>query len=461
MEMGSKQRLLVIDDEDNMRHMLSSMLMRLGYIVETAANGRLGLEALAKGGFDVVLCDIRMPEMDGMEFLRRVGGAGIEATVIMMSAFGTVETALQAMRQGAYDYISKPFKADEIELTLRKAEERERLKQDNQVLREKVAFLEGDFSFGRMVARSKAMQDIFTLATKVAPHPTTVLITGESGTGKELVAQGIHEHSGRVAGGFVAVNCGSLSEGLIESELFGYKKGAFTGAERDKPGLFVEAHRGTLFLDEIGELPLGLQVKLLRVLQEGEVLPVGSNVPRKIDVRVIAATARDLEQEVRLGLFRQDLFYRLNVVHIHLPPLRERTQDIALLSDYFLKRFVRRLDSPVTAIGPAAMTKLLQHAWPGNVRELENVIERAVVMADKKIILPENLPAEFGVRATGRRIDDFFGGFSIKQAQKIMETALIGRALQATGGNKSKAAELLEISYPSLLTKIKEYSING
>ena len=458
--MENKQRLLIIDDEENMRHMLSSMLVRLGYAVETAANGRLGLEALVQGCFDVVLCDIRMPEMDGMEFLRRVGKEGIETTIIMMSAFGTVETALQGMRQGAYDYISKPFKADEIELTLRKAEERERLKQDNQALRHKIALLGGEFTFGRMVARSKAMQDVFNLATKVAPHPTTVLITGESGTGKELIAQGIHENSGRTAGGFVAVNCGSLPDGLIESELFGYKKGAFTGADRDKPGLFVEADRGTIFLDEIGELPLGLQVKLLRVLQEGEVQAVGSNVACKIDVRVIAATARDLGQEVRMGLFRQDLFYRLNVVHIHLPPLRERANDIPLLSDFFLKRHGRRLDVPITGIAPAAMTKLLQHAWPGNVRELENVIERAVVLAEKKIILPENLPAEFGARPTGRRLDDFFGGFSIKQAQKIMETALIGRALQATGGNKSKAAELLEISYPSLLNKIKEYGID-
>lgn len=461
MEMGSKQRLLVIDDEDNMRHMLTSMLVRLGYAVEAAANGRLALKALANSPFDVVLCDIRMPEMDGMEFLRRAGELGISSTIIMMSAFGTVETAMEAIRQGAYDYISKPFKADEIELTLRKAEERERLKKDNQALRHKVAILQGDFTFGRMVARSKVMQDVFLLAMKVAPHPTTVLITGESGTGKELVAQGIHEHSDRSAGAFVAVNCGSLPEGLIESELFGYKRGAFTGADRDKPGLFVEADHGTLFLDEIGELPLGVQVKLLRVLQEGEVHPVGSNVPRKIDVRVIAATARDLDQEVRMGLFRQDLYYRLNVVHIHLPPLRERANDIPLLSDYFLKRHGRRLDVPITGIAPAAMTGLLQHGWPGNVRELENVIERAVVLADKKIILPENLPAEFGTRATGRRLDDFFGGFSIKQAQKIMETALIGRALQATGGNKSKAAELLEISYPSLLSKIKEYRLDG
>ena len=459
MEGKYKQRLLVIDDEDNMRHMLSSMLTRLGYMVETAANGQLGLDALAQQSFDVVLCDIRMPEMDGMEFLRLVGEKGIATTIIMMSAYGSVETALEAMRQGAYDYISKPFKSDEIELTLRKAEEREALKRDNRALRDKVAVLEGSCGFGKMVARSKAMEDVFSLATKVAPHPTTVLVTGESGTGKELVAQGIHEISGRHSGRFVAVNCGSLPESLIESELFGYKKGAFTGADKNKVGLFVEADRGTLFLDEIGELSLSLQVKLLRVLQEGEVLAVGSNVPQKVDVRVIAATARDLEQEVRLGLFRQDLFYRLNVVHINLPPLRERASDIPLLSDFFLKRYALRLHSQVNSIAPATMTLLLQHAWPGNVRELENVMERAVVMAEKKVVLPENLPEEFGVRPSGRRLDDFFGGFSIKQAQKIMETALIGRALQATGGNKSKAAELLEISYPSLLNKIKEYMI--
>jgi two-component system response regulator AtoC len=459
--MHNKQRILIIDDEDNMRHMLSSVLVRLGYQVESAANGRIGLETLAAQEFDVVLCDIRMPEMDGMEFLRQATAAGISATIVMMSAFGSVDTALAALRLGAYDYISKPFKADEIELTLRKAEEREGLRRDNRELRDKVASLEGECDFGKMVARSKAMQDVFTLAAKVAPHSTTVLITGESGTGKELVAQGIHQRSGRAAGKFVAVNCGGLPEDLIESVLFGYVKGAFTGADKNKMGLFAEADGGTLFLDEIGELPLSLQVKLLRVLQEGEVQPIGASGPRKVDVRIIAATARDLAQEVGMGLFRQDLFYRLNVVHIVLPPLRERTGDIALLSEFFLKRYVKRLESPVTGIAPSAMTLLLQHAWPGNVRELENVIERAVVLAEKKVVLPENLPDAFGARQNGRRLDDFFGGFSIKQAQKIMETSLIGRALQSTGGNKSKAAELLEISYPSLLSKIKEYGVDS
>lgn len=344
-------------------------------------------------------------------------------------------------------------------MTLRMAEGPEGLKQDDGALRDQLTALEVECSFGKMVARSKAMQDVFALAAKVAPHSTTVLITGESGTGKELVAQGIHQHSGRTAGKFVAVNCGGLPENLIESELFGYVKGAFTGADKKKSGFFTEANRGTLFLDEIGELPLTLQVKLLRVLQEGEIQPLGASGPRKVDVRVIAATARDLAQDVSLGLFRQDLFYRLNVVHIALPPLRDRGGDIALLSEYFLKRYAKLLRSSVAGIAPSTMARLLQHVWPGNVRELENVIERAVVVAEKRVILPEDLPDTFGVRQNGRRLDDFFGGFSVKQAQKAMETSLIGRALQATGGNKSKAAELLELSYPSLLSKIKEYGL--
>ncbi|WP_319585223.1 sigma-54 dependent transcriptional regulator [uncultured Desulfobulbus sp.] len=457
--MQSKLRVLIIDDEENMRHMLSSVLGRLGYAVQSADNGRSGLDLLKKEAFDVVLCDIRMPEMDGMEFLRQAASEGMTVTIIMMSAFGSLDTAMAALRLGAYDYISKPFKADEIELTLRKAEEREGLRRDNCKLRHQLASMEGDFTFGKMVARSKSMQEVFALAAKVAPHSTTVLITGESGTGKELVAQGIHQLSGRDKGRFVAVNCGGLPENLIESELFGYKKGAFTGADKDKQGLFLEADGGTLFLDEIGELPLPLQVKLLRVLQENEIQPIGAAKPHKINVRIITATARDLPQEISMGLFRQDLFYRLNVVHVSLPPLRERTGDISLLSEFFLKRYVRRLDSPVTGIAPATMSLLLNHSWPGNVRELENVIERAVVLAEKRVILPENLPSMFGTRQGGRRLDDFFGGFSIKQAQKIVESSLIRRALEATGGNKSKASELLEISYPSLLSKIKEYGI--
>ena len=275
--MAETRRLLVIDDEENMRHMLQSVLGRLGYAVRTAANGREGLAALAAEPFDTVLCDIRMPEMDGLAFLRRAGEQGVGATIIMMSAYGTTDTALQAMQLGAYDYISKPFKPDEIELTLRKAEERESLRRTNRELQSRLAAMEGEGAFGRMAARSKGMLAVFDLAAKVAPHKTTVLITGESGTGKELVAQGIHALSGRGAGRFVAVNCGGLPENLIESELFGYSKGAFTGADRDKPGLVSEADGGTLFLDELGELPLALQVKLLRVIQEEAVKNLAAN----------------------------------------------------------------------------------------------------------------------------------------------------------------------------------------
>jgi two-component system response regulator AtoC len=363
------------------------------------------------------------------------------------------------MQLGAYDYISKPFKAEEILLVLKKAEERERLQKENAALRRQLAETEGEFSFGRMVGKSKGMQDVFKFAQKVAVHPTTVLVTGESGTGKELIARGIHNFSPRSEKSFIAVNCGGVPENLLESEFFGYKKGAFTGADRDKKGLFTEADKGTLFLDEIGELPLSMQVKLLRVLQEKEIRPVGAAKPRKVDVRVVAATARQLTEEVQAGRFREDLFYRLNVVNIEIPPLRERTEDISYLCRHFLDKFTELLDVDIQGISPAAMNLLLQHSWPGNVRELENVLERAVILADKKMILPENLPPEFGTKLQSRRLDDFFEGFSIKSARKIMEKSLIGRALQATGGNKSKAAELLELSYPSLLAKIKEYEL--
>ncbi len=454
-----QKRVLVIDDEQNMQHMLRAILSRSGYLVETAGNGQQGLDMLQVGNLDFVLCDIRMPVMDGMDFLQKASALEHGATIIMMSAYGTVDSAIEAMKQGAYDYISKPFKAEEILLVLKKAEERESLQRENAALRRQLADIGGPSGFGRMVGKSKKMQEIFQLATKVAQHATTVLVTGESGTGKELVARGIHDLSPRKGKPFVAINCGGIPENLLESELFGYVKGAFTGAEKNKKGLFEEADGGTIFLDEIGELPVSMQVKLLRVLQEQEIRPVGAARSRKVDVRVIAATARDLAREVREGDFREDLFYRLNVVNIHIPPLRERSEDIPLLSRHFAEKLAARMDVEVNGIAPAAMQLLMGHSWPGNVRELENVIERAVILAEKKVILPENLPSEFGTKRQARRLDDFFAGFSIKKAQKIMEKSLIRRALDATGGNKSKAAELLEISYPSLLGKIKDYGL--
>ena len=454
------RRLLVIDDESNMRHMLAAMLKNSGYSVDTASEGLEGMKMLERSSYDFILCDIKMPKMDGMTFLKTAGDLVEHSTVIMMSAYGTVETAIEAMKLGAYDYISKPFKSDEVTLTLKKAEERERLKKENSFLRERIRNIQDDNRFDRMVGQSKAMQAVFELAKKVARHNTTVLITGESGTGKELIARGIHFYSERTDGRLVPVNCGGIPENLLESEMFGYKKGAFTGADRDKAGLFEAAEGGTLFLDEIGELPLSLQVKLLRVLQESEVRPVGDPKTHKVDVRVITATAKNLEAEMQKGTFREDLFYRLNVMQIHLPSLRERTEDIPALCQLFIERFNGELKKNIASITPAAMSLIMKHPWPGNVRELENVIQRAVVLAEQDVLLPEHLPGSIVTGLENGHLDTLFEGFSLKEAQRRLEKKLIVKALTETGGNRSRAARLLEISHPSLLSKIKTYSID-
>lgn len=454
------RRLLVIDDESNMRHMLAAMLKNSGYSVDTASEGLEGMKMLERSSYDFILCDIKMPKMDGMTFLKTAGDLVKHSTVIMMSAYGTVETAIEAMKLGAYDYISKPFKSDEVTLTLKKAEERERLKKENNILRERIRTIQADNRFDRMVGQSKAMQAVFELAQKVARHNTTVLITGESGTGKELIARGIHFYSERAGGCLIPVNCGGIPENLLESEMFGYKKGAFTGADRDKAGLFEAAEGGTLFLDEIGELPLSLQVKLLRVLQESEVRPVGDPKTHKVDVRVITATAKNLEAEMRKGTFREDLFYRLNVMQIHLPPLRERTEDIPPLCQLFIERFNGELKKRIASISPGAMSRLMKHPWPGNVRELENVIQRAVVLAEQDALLPEHLPGSVVTGLENGHLDTLFEGFSLKEAQRSLEKKLIVKALTETGGNRTRAARLLEISHPSLLSKIKAYGID-
>jgi two-component system response regulator AtoC len=458
---NGKAGILIVDDEENMRHMLGILLKRHYSPVDFASSGSEALECVRNNHYDFVLCDVRMPDMDGLEFLETAKEFLSDSTVIMMSAYGTIELAIEAMKLGAYDFVSKPFKTDEILLTLKKAEERERLKKENRILRsrlEKPPAKIGN-SFHGLVYKSSAMESVVRLASKVASYDTNVLVTGESGTGKEVIAKAIHAESGRSDRPMVAVNCGSIPEALLESEFFGHVKGAFTGANRDKPGLFKEAHQSTLFLDEIGDLPLNLQVKLLRVIQEGEIRPVGSTRSEKVDVRIIAATARDLEQDVQEGRFRGDLYYRLNVIHIKIPPLRERPEDIPVLAELFLNRCIKKFGQEMLSISPKTMSRLINYSWPGNVRELENVIERAVVLAEKNIILPENLPTVFNVKVAERRLDDFFSGFSIKNAQAVMEKQLISRALDATGGNKSKAAELLELSYPALLKKIKEYNI--
>ena len=451
------KKILVIDDEENFRHMLSVILKREKYDVETAPNGEEGLRKLSATPFDQVLCDIRMPQMDGMEFLKETQKKGVETTIIMMSAYGTVDSAIEAMKSGAYDYISKPFKPDEIILTLKKAEERERLRKENERLKKEVR---KEYSFKNIVSKNEAMQKIFEVIMKVAQYKSTILITGESGTGKELIARALHYNSDRTEGAFVPVNCGAIPENLLESELFGHVKGAFTDAIRTKKGLFEEADEGSLFLDEIGELPAQLQVKLLRVLQDGEIRRVGESKSIQINVRIIAATVKDLIKEVNEGRFREDLFYRLNVLPIHVPPLRERREDIPLLVDHFVGKYSQSMNKNVTGIGTKALEMLMNYTWNGNVRELENSIERAIVLTDKDQIEPENLPLE---------IQNYKGQvlpaqvaqeeYSIKKASKLLEMDLIQKALTKTKGNHTHAARLLEISHRALLYKIKEYGI--
>jgi two-component system response regulator AtoC len=451
--------ILIVDDELNMRHMLKVTLSKEGYQVETASNGEEALAIMENTHFGFVLCDLKMPQMDGMTFLKEAKERYPEKTYIMMSAYGTLDTALEAMKLGAYDYISKPFKTDEVLLTLRKAEERERLKEENLELKSKISEIEKKYSFNNIIARSEAMAKVFDLVLKVTNHKTTVLITGESGTGKELIAKAIHTNGARATGPLIAINCGGIPENLLESELFGYKKGAFTDAVKDKPGLFDQAHKGTIFLDEVGELSPPLQVKLLRVLQEEEITPLGSVEARKIDVRVIAATARNLDEEVAAARFREDLFYRLNVMAIHLPPLRERRGDIPLLVGYFIGVFNQKLNKNIEGLTSEAMPLLMEYDWPGNVRELENVIERSVLLAGGRWIRPDDLPAVLSTKRAP--LSRFTQGdtLSIKKVMHQIEKELITKALTKTGGNRSQASKLLEISRPVLLSKIRSYGL--
>ncbi|MGO8988920.1 MAG: sigma-54-dependent transcriptional regulator [bacterium] len=451
------KRILIVDDEESFRHMLSVILIKEGYEVEASSNGEEGLQKATTSPFDHILCDVRMPQMDGLEFLRRIKETGGQAPVIMMSAYGTMDTAIEAMKLGAYDYISKPFKPDEILLTLRKAEEREQLRRENQLLRKEVG---KEYSFENIVSKNEKMQKIFDVIRKVSQYKSTVLITGESGTGKELVARALHYNSDRSPNPFIAVNCGAIPENLLESELFGHAKGAFTDAIRTKKGLFEEADGGTLFLDEIGDLPSQLQVKLLRVLQDGEIRRIGESKPIQIDVRIVAATVKDLSKEVNEGRFREDLFYRLNVLPIHIPPLRERKEDIPLLTHHFIGKYNEAMSKDVADVDHNAMDVLMNYKWYGNVRELENTIERAIVLSEKNNIELENLPPEiqnFREEFQMETVPD--EEYSIKRASKTLEMNLIKKALHKTKGNHTHAARLLEISHRALLYKIKEYEI--
>ncbi|HEX6839505.1 MAG TPA: sigma-54 dependent transcriptional regulator [Polyangia bacterium] len=459
---GALRHVLVVDDEESLRHMLTVLLKREGYEATAVASGEQALAELEQRPYDVVLSDIRMPKLGGLELVDEIKKRALPTTVILMSAFGSVDVAIEAMKRGAYDYVSKPFRPDEVVLVLKKAEERERLSRENAALKQQLARAEKGDARGApsMIARGPKMQEIFRTIKKIAEYKTTVLITGESGTGKELVARALHDQSPRGGGPFVAVNCGAIPESLLESELFGHKKGSFTDAIRDKKGLFEEASGGTLFLDEIGEMPLAPQVKLLRVLQEHVVRPIGSVDDLKVDVRVVAATVRDLATEVKENRFREDLFYRLNVITVALPPLRDRREDIALLVDHFIARTNAKLGTRIDGASAEAMKLLLDYRWPGNVRELENTIERAMVLCDGKRIEADGLPERVRESRDRIRLSLQSGELSIKKTTRIIEEELIRKALRETRGNRTNAAKILEISHRALLYKIKEYEID-
>ncbi|MEO6953855.1 MAG: sigma-54 dependent transcriptional regulator [Polyangia bacterium] len=455
--------MLVVDDEESLRHMLTVLLKREGYAPTSVSSADAALAELARRQFDFVLSDLRMPGLSGIELVDAIHARDIDTTVILMSAFGSTDVALEAMKHGAYDYVQKPFRPDEIVLVLKKAEERLRLHRENLSLRQALAERrrEDSGALSRLVGDSAKMAELGRTIRKVAEYKTTVLVTGESGTGKELVARALHDASPRKDGPFVAVNCGAIPEPLLESELFGHKKGAFTDASRDKHGLFMEASGGTLFLDEIGEMPIGPQVRLLRVLQEQQVRPVGSNEDETVDVRVIAATTRDLAADVKEGRFREDLFYRLNVIHLVIPPLRDRREDLPRLVEHFLARTNGKLGTKIRSVAPEAMKLLSAYPWPGNIRELENTIERSVVLCDGDTLTAEGLPERLLANRDAVREVLQSGELSIKKTVRIIEEELIRRALEATQGNRTNAAKKLEISHRALLYKMKEYGVYG
>ena len=446
--------VLVIDDEPGLRQSLGLLLTDAGYTVTAEQDGKRGLDRALAEAFDLVLCDVRMPAMDGLTFLRSYRQRGGNALVIVMSAYGGEDAAIAAMKEGAYDYLPKPFRPDEVVLTLRKAEERERLRQEVAGLRAQLAT--GPAERG-LIAASAAMRQALALVARVAEHNTTVLITGESGTGKEVIARAIHRASPRASKAFVGINCAAIPETLLESELFGHVRGAFTGASGDKAGLFEQASGGTLLLDEIGELPIGLQAKLLRVLQESEIRRVGDQKTRPVDARVLVATARDLEAESRAGRFREDLFYRINVVVIELPPLRKRQDDIAPLARHFAARLAQRFSRPLS-LSDDAIAWLEQQEWPGNVRELENAIERAAVLTDREVLEPGDFDHARRTTDDARATRDA-GVETLSDAVEAAERQAITTALAASGGNRREAAKRLGVSLRTLFYKIERYRI--
>jgi two-component system response regulator PilR (NtrC family) len=451
------KRILVVDDEQSMREMLGIMLRKEGYDIVVAENRAQAAGVLAQGRVDMVITDVRLPDGDGIEILRHVKAASPETVVVVMTAYGSTETAVAALKLGAQDYLTKPFDIDELKIVVRSGLERQQLQEENRLLK---AEFRSHNALDRMIGVSPAMQAVFDMVRSVAATSSTVLITGESGTGKELVAKAIHALSSRRDAPFVSVNCGALTETLLESELFGHMKGAFTDAHQTKKGLFEAAHRGTLFLDEVGDTPLAMQVKLLRALQERRIRRVGGTEEIEVDSRVIAATNRPLATLVADRRFREDLFYRLNVLPIQVPPLRSRREDIPLLAEHFLQRFTQEMGKNIKKISEEAMRHLVGHTWPGNVRQLENVVERAVALETHEAVLPERLPDEIlGQRASGAglRALPLGEGFSFDAHIRGVESDLVLRALEQSAGDRPSAARLLGITPRQLRYLIQKY----
>jgi two-component system response regulator PilR (NtrC family) len=454
--------ILVVDDEQSMREFLEILLQKAGHEVVVEAGAEGALARFGAGSFDLVITDLRLGRASGLDVLRHVKASSPATEVVMVTAFATTENAIQAMKLGAYDYVLKPFKVEELKLVVAKALEHHALVAENRVLRHRVG--QGRAETERILGASPAIEEVRQLVQKVAPTRTTVLITGESGTGKEVVARAIHHSGNRREQPFVAINCGAIPEGLIESELFGHEKGAFTGAADTKPGLFEVAGSGTLFLDEVGELPVPLQVKLLRALQERKIRRVGGNVDVAISARIVAATNRDLGEEVKAGRFREDLYYRLNVIQVRMPPLRERREDLPAFLDHFIDRFAAELGRPRTTLAPDARAMLLAYRYPGNVRELANIVERAVTLGDGDVVTAASLPpAVRGANAVAaaRGPDVPPEGLDLQAHLDAVERSILEQALQRAGGVKTDAARLLSLTFRSLRYRLAKYGIGG
>lgn len=456
-----KSRILVVDDEESIREFLDIMLRKEGYEVTLAEDGARAIDLLKKKSFDLVISDLQMPQVTGMELLKHVRDNFPELLFMMITAFGTTETAVEAMKMGAYDYITKPFKIDEVRIVISNALRSKNLETENRVLKKELG---KENSFQNIIGNSVSMHRIFDLVRRVSQAPTNVLITGESGTGKEVVAKAIHYNGPLKDKPFVTINCGAIPENLMESEMFGHKKGSFTGAVIDKSGLFEVADGGTLFLDEVGELPLSIQVKLLRAIQERIIRRVGATDDIKVDVRIIAATNRDLEKMVNDGGFRQDLYYRLNVIQIKTPSLRERRDDIPLLASHFLKKYNDRLGKTVGGISQEAMEMMKKYDYPGNVRELENIIERTVALEGGSTILPESLPPFVNTpsgrkMASSHEIEIGPEGVDLDKIIGQIEKELLIKAIHAANGTKKRAAKLLNISFRSMRYRVEKYGL--